>query len=110
MKILRHAALACLLVLGLMIIVGSGSGGGDSAGVGDDPPLGGTPGITYTGLTTQAIIDAYNAESLLTDIFYAADIATQVSMFLGAVQGSGASENHVNLVGVAQALEDALPV
>jgi hypothetical protein len=48
LKMLRHAALSCLLVLGLMTIVGTGGGGGDGGGV--------TTGITYTGLTTRHLL------------------------------------------------------
>lgn len=58
-KNLNFLCLAGLMALGSMIIVATGCGGGDGGG-GD----GGTSGISYSGLTTQAIIDENNAEDL----------------------------------------------
>lgn len=67
---LRTIALIPVAILGLAIILASGGGDGD--GDGDD--------ITYTGLTTQALITATNAKPLGEVAFLGATVGSSVSV------------------------------
>ncbi len=77
---------------------GGGGGGGD----------GGAPaGITYTGLTTQALIDDNNAERLALGVYAGGDISADFIM-IGAVQNNEPERNSFNLLFFSQQIMDVM--
>jgi hypothetical protein len=77
--------------------------GGDRKGDGD-----GEPGISYTGLTTLAIIDENNAEDLVTGAYGGGDTGASVGgMSASQTEGDG-QVGHPLMLNVIQVLEDSV--
>jgi hypothetical protein len=71
----KQAIVHSILAIGIFCLIACGGGGG-----------GGTPiieptGLTYTGVTSQAIIDSSNAVGLAGDAFLGGESATDLSIF-----------------------------
>lgn len=91
--------LSCVIFLGFMSIIGSGGGGGDGASAG--------PGITYTGLTTQAQITDTNAVTMSSGAFGAGQTGSAFSG-TGAIEKTGDGNiDSFRTLRIAQALKDA---
>jgi hypothetical protein len=98
--ILRYFCISCVIVFGVISIIGTGGGGGDGGSVLNP--------ITYTGLTTQAEITDANAEVLAAGAFGAGRTGSAFSG-TGAVE-TGTDETTISFrtLKVTQALKGAL--
>jgi len=98
-KNLHYLCLVGVIALGLMTIVATGGGGGDGGGA--------PPGISYTGLTTQAVIDEDSAEDLATGAYMGYSTGSEIP--IGAVQSNWNSDIGLPLnLRLPQVLEEAL--
>lgn len=97
--ILRYFCVSCVVLFGIISIIGSGGGGG--GGSTESP-------IIYTGLTTQAEITDANAEVLAAGAFEGGRTGSAFSS-TGAVE-TATDENTISFrtLKVTQALKDAL--
>ena len=96
-KTLHCLCLVAVIALGLMTIIGTGGGGGETLTL-----------ITYTGLTTQATIDENNAEDLAVGAYEGGHTGGAVGG-IGAIQP--AESVHVDrpyMLKVSRVLEDSL--
>ena len=82
-----------LLLFSLLLALLFGCGGGTGGSTGST----GTSGITYTGLTTQAVIDASNSQALSSGAYKGGAVGASGS--LGAIQKSVVDRpNYLDLV------------
>jgi len=98
--ILRYFCVSCVVLFGIISIIGSGGGGGDGGST-ESP-------IIYTGLTTQAEITDANAEVLAAGAFEGGRTGSAFSS-TGAVE-TATDENTISFrtLKVTQALKDAI--
>ena len=95
--ILKYFVLILIVSVLTAIVYGCGGGGG-----------GGVPaGITYSGLTTPALIDENNAETLSLGVYTGGDISGDL-IITGAVQNSEPEINTFSLLSFDQQIMDAL--
>lgn len=97
-RVMQYIFLSCVIFLGIISIIGSGGGGGD----------GGSVPITYTGLTTQAVITESNVELLAAGAFMGGRTGSAFSE-AGAVETSGEGNiESFRILRITQTLEDAV--
>ena len=77
--IIKFICLAAIFALGVFSIIASGGGGGG----------GGSTGITYTGVTTQAVIDEDNAYDIAVESYTGGDIASDLNVFGAVSENTG---------------------
>ncbi len=101
--LLFYICLSCVIIPGLITIPGCG-GGGDGGGI--EAP----PSISYTGLTTWAIIDENNAQVIATGSYLTGSAGSEIGdPIAGAVQnGEEEQIGRPRSLILAQALEKAL--
>jgi hypothetical protein len=102
--IIRGLCYFCLfgvIALGLMTIIGTGGGGGDSSGTASS-------GISYSGLTNPATIDANNAEDLLVGAYEGGQTGAAIGQLSVAQTEPRASIRYPRILKVSQVLEDSL--
>jgi len=98
-KVLQYIFLLCVIFLGIISIIGTGGGGGG----GSTPPS-----ITYSGLTTQAVITDTNAELFAAGAFGAGRTGSSFSN-IGAVEKSSDGDiSSFRIFSISQALKDAV--
>lgn len=98
LKWLRYISLASVIAFGFITIIATGGGGGGEN----------SPGISYTGLTTQATIDQDNADDLSIGAYSGGKVGA-VSGGLGGIQFVGGSSNdRLRLFHISQVLEGSL--
>jgi len=86
------------LVIGAMVIFyGCGGGGGG----------GGTTGITYTGITSQALIDENNANEIASGSLVGGEIGSNLSVF-GAVSENSNSTKSPLVLGIASYFQNVI--
>jgi hypothetical protein len=91
-RLIRYLGLVTIAIFGIISTLGSGGGGGD----GDTP-------VTYTGLTTQALITAANAKPLGEATFLGARVGT--SIFVANVQSAPQDETrNASVIAIVRAL------
>jgi hypothetical protein len=99
----RYIFLVCLIAFGLIAIVGSGGGGdgGGTTGNGSDT------GLTYTGQTSEAIIDSGNCLAFCVGAYDGAKMGTATRQ---SSVGTDSGENIglPRILRLSQALEDSL--
>ena len=99
MNTLPYLCLVGVIALGLMTIIGTGGGGGG----------GGTPtGISYTGLTTEAMIDETNAEDLAVGAFEGGHTGVVIGGIDAIQTGESVHVGRPRMLKVSRILEDSL--
>jgi hypothetical protein len=115
-KNLRYIFLVCLIAFGLIAIVGSGGGGGGGTttttttggtdgGTGGD--TGGQADLTYTGSTSEAIIDSGNCLAFCVGAYDGAKTGTATRQSPAGAD-SGEDIGLPRILRISQALEDSL--
>lgn len=104
-KLLRYLALLFLIVFGCIAIISSGGGGGSDDGDNDDG--GESTGISYTGLTSQAVITEDNAIEISLGAYNGTETGSVFN--LGVVQTGGLTINGGSrILKVYQVLNDTV--
>jgi len=104
LKFMRMVSISSIILVA-MFLTGCGGGGGGDTTVGGDEES--TAGISYTGVTSPAVIDDGNAKALSTGAYQGGQIGAATG--LSAIQT--ATSEHIGrprTLKVAQALEDSL--
>lgn len=97
--LLGQIVLSTMVIFGLLAIVGTGGGGGGGGSS--------SASLTYTGLTSQALIDTSNAQTLADGVYSGGVVGTEMTGF-GAVQDYGTGQGDMRLFTTEKALESAL--
>lgn len=95
------------LILSIVCILGLVACGGGGGGGGDFMPAELT-GLTYTGVTSPAVIDSDNAAELASDAFIGGETGSNLGMFSSVADAQSTIERKIKLYEVVQIFDGAL--